>query len=343
MTTAFVFAPGAGHNQPGHPENADRAAAVYHYLEAAGLLDSMLQLPPAAATTKQLTRAHALSLVEGVRQVSLRGGGMVDADTYTTPASFDAARLAAGACCAAVDAILTGAADNGLAIVRPPGHHAEREHVGGFCLFNNIAVAARQAQAAHGVERVMIVDFDVHHGNGTQEIFYSDPSVLFVSTHLYHPYFYPGTGSLTQTGAGAGRGMTINIPLPPDVGDSGYERIFREIIWRCGSRYAPDLLLVSAGYDAHWADPLARANLSLTGYAMITRQLMAMAEAWCGGRILFALEGGYYQEALADGVLNTALALLGQDEIRDPLGLGPEPESDVTELLDALKRLHLPS
>jgi acetoin utilization deacetylase AcuC-like enzyme len=343
MSTVFVFAPGAGHTKPGHPESIDRAAAVHQHLEQAGVLAHMLALPPVAATTKQLTRAHSLSLVEGVRQVSLRGGGMVDADTYTTSATFDAARLAAGGCCTAVDAIMSGEATNGLAVVRPPGHHAERSHVGGFCLFNNVAVAARQAQAVHGVGRVMIVDFDVHHGNGTQEIFYEDPSVLFFSTHLYHPFFYPGTGSMQQIGAGPGQGTTVNVPLPAGVGDSGYDRVFGELIDPKGASFRPELILVSAGFDAHWADPLAMAGLSLTGYAAIVRRLLAMAAEWCQGRILFVLEGGYYLEALAGGVLNLAYALLGRNEVDDPLGPAPNGETDVTDLLAALRRLHLPN
>jgi acetoin utilization deacetylase AcuC-like enzyme len=237
--------------------------------------------------------------------------------------------------------IVGGKASNGLALVRPPGHHAEHDRVGGFCLFNNIAVAARQAQAVHGLKRVLIVDYDVHHGNGTQDIFYGDDSVLFASMHIYYPFFYPGTGAAREVGRGAGRGTTVNVPFPPLVGDEGYGRAFAEVIAPCARRFQPQLILVSAGFDAHWRDPLARAGLSLTGYARLTQALLELAEELCAGRILFVLEGGYLLEALHYGILNVLYALLGRDQIVDPLGSMARPEQNVTHLLGALKELHL--
>jgi acetoin utilization deacetylase AcuC-like enzyme len=251
------------------------------------------------------------------------------------------ALLAAGSCCAAVDGIMEGAGENGLAVVRPPGHHAERDRVGGFCLFNNTAIAARHAQAVHGVTRVLIVDFDVHHGNGTQEIFYSDENVLYISLHLYHPFFYPGTGAYSELGRGAGRGTTVNVPFPPRVGDAGYDEAMSTIVIPRARHFHPEIILVSAGFDAHWEDPLAHALVSLRGYARMTRQLIMLAREYCHGRVLFILEGGYRRAALHFGLLNVVHALNDRDEVLDPLGPAPKGEEDVTYLLKGIRDLHL--
>ena len=341
MSTCLLHVPAAGHTRLHHPESHRRTAGMLSFLEEHGVLRPMQRLDPRPAQPRQLTRVHSVGLIEFVRSAAARGDGMVDADTYVTKESYDAALLAAGACCAGVDWIMGGGARNGLAIVRPPGHHAERNRPGGFCLFNNVAVAARQAQAIHGLRRVLIVDYDVHHGNGTQDIFYEDENVLFVSVHLRYPYFYPGTGAMTELGAGAGRGTTLNVPFPPYVGDMGYERAHSEVIMPRAEQFRPDFILVSAGFDAHWNDPLASAGMSLRGYAQLTRQLISLAERVCDGRILFVLEGGYYLDALRHGLLNVCHALLGHDEVSDPLGPMPRPEADVTNLLTELRRLHL--
>lgn len=341
MTTLFTYASGAAHTQAGHPEHAGRTQAIRQLLEDEGALADLLSFPPRPAQLEQLLRVHDKSMIERVRQVSLAGGGMLDADTYTTAASYEEALLAAGSCCAAVDQVMSGAVQNALAVIRPPGHHAERRRVGGFCLFNNAAVAARQAQVVHGVERVLIVDFDVHHGNGTQDIFYEDKSVLFVSLHQYGRYFYPGTGAAQEMGVGDGRGFTLNVPLPLRVGDRGYGRIFDELIRPKAAAFKPGMIIVSAGFDAHWADPLASQGLTLTGYAQLSRALIEMADAWCDGRILFVLEGGYLLQALAYGVLNLAYALNGRDRVQDPLGPLPQAETAVDDLLNQLKQLHL--
>jgi acetoin utilization deacetylase AcuC-like enzyme len=290
---------------------------------------------------EQLRRVHRPALIERIRQISAAGGGFLGVDTYLTPTSYEAATLAAGSCCAAVDEVMTGVAGNGLVVARPPGHHAESGHTSGFCLFNNVAMAARQAQAEHGAGRVAIVDFDVHHGNGTQEIFYEDDTVLFISTHLYGPYFYPGTGAMGEVGHGRGRGYTLNVPLPARVGDTGYEQLFDQVIGPKVAAFKPDLLLVSAGFDAHWADPLASAGLSLTGYAAMCRRLLQMADDLCQGRILFILEGGYLLDALAYGVLNLVHSLRGRDRVLDPLGPLPQVETGVTNILLQLRQLHL--
>ncbi|MBK8988571.1 MAG: histone deacetylase [Chloroflexi bacterium] len=342
MSTLLVYAPALSHTKPYHPESHHRLATTMTYLEKYGVLPDLTPLEPMAATIEQLMRVHTPNLIEQIQQTSWQGGGLLDhGDTYATADSFRLARLAVGGCCEAVDKIMTGQAKNGLALVRPPGHHAGSNQVGGFCLLNNTAVAARQAQEVHGAKRVAIVDFDVHHGNGTQEIFYLDDSVLFVSTHLFAPFFYPGIGLSHEVGAGHGFGFTLNVPLPPFVGDTGYYQIMKELVLPKVFTFQPDLILVSAGFDAHWQDPLAQGGLSLIGYAQICRYLMQMADALCNGRILFILEGGYELNVLNNGILNTIYALLRRDEIRDTIGPMPQQEQDVTDLLRQLRDRHL--
>lgn len=342
MSTVLVYAPADAHTRPGHPENNARLKGLLSVLEQFGVLSAVSLIDPRPATAEQLQRVHTAGLIEHVRLVSRQGGGLLDyGDTYATAESYDLASLAAGGCCTAVDAILSGQARNGFALIRPPGHHAETDRVGGFCLFNNVAVAARQAQVVHGVKRVFILDFDVHHGNGTQDIFYQDDSVLFVSIHLFAPYFYPGIGVLGEMGAAGGYGFTMNVPLPPRVGDEGYNRVLKEVVWPKAATFKPDMMLVSAGFDAHWQDPLAMAGLSLTGYGQVTQALLAMASDLCDGRILFVLEGGYQLEVLRYGILNVINGLLGRDEIYDPFGLMPHPEQDITPILSQIKERHL--
>lgn len=342
MSTILLYAPALAHTQPGHPESGARLRGLLPLLDKFGVLAQLKRVDPAPATAEQLRRAHTPDLIAHVRQVSRQGGGLLDSgDTYATAESYNLALLAAGSCCAAVDAIMTSRAGNGFALVRPPGHHAETDRAGGFCLFNNVAVAARQAQIIHGARKVLILDFDVHHGNGTQDIFYRDDSVLFASIHLFAPYFYPGVGSLGETGAAEGQGYTINVPLPPRVGDAGYRRVLDEIIRPKAAAFRPDVMLVSIGFDAHWQDPLAMGGLTLTGYAHLARALLAMARALCNGRILFVLEGGYRLEALRYGILNVIYALLRRDDIRDPLGPMPYPEQEISPLLRQLKERHL--
>ncbi|MFW6042472.1 MAG: histone deacetylase [Chloroflexota bacterium] len=341
MSTTLLYEPALAHTRNHHPENKGRLAGILSFLDEKGVLGDVSQLEGQTASMEQLLRVHSERLVKGVRQASASGQRLMDADTYITDDSFALARKAAGACCVAIDRILDGEGSNGIALVRPPGHHAERDRIGGFCLFNNVAVAARQAQAVHGVRRVLIVDFDVHHGNGTQDIFYEDDTVLFASLHLFHPFFYPGSGALDEIGAGAGRGLTMNVPFPPHVGDRGYARAMEELILPRARQFGPQIILVSAGFDAHWKDPLASAGLSLTGYARMAQTLVALADELCEGHILFVLEGGYHVPALHYAVLNVLYALLARDQIFDPLGPMAEAEQDVTNLLRRLRELHL--
>ena len=342
MTTILTYAPALAHTLQGHPENAARLAGMVEKLDEMGVLAGVTAVVPQPATTEQLQRAHDLRLIQHIERVSQRGGGHLDhGDTYAKAQSYVLAQLAAGACCQAVDEIMTGRAQKGFALIRPPGHHAEFSQVSGFCLINNIAVAARQAQVVHGAKRVLIVDFDVHHGNGTQDIFYEDDSVLFASLHLFAPYFYPGIGSLQELGLQKGQGYTLNVPLPPYVGDVGYALFFQKLIVPAARQFQPDVILVSAGFDAHWQDPLAMAGLSLTGYGRIAQTLVELANELCEGRILFVLEGGYKLDVLTLGIANVFLALNGRDDIRDPIGPMPRTEQNVTDLLESLKRQHL--
>ena len=341
MTTLLINAPALGHTFPHHPEHAGRVQAIMQHLEQHNILPDLDLMDPVRASVAQVRRVHSEELIGFIRYTSLQGGGRLDGDTYATMESYDLALEAVGSACAGVDEIMRGRVRNGMVLVRPPGHHAEKKMFGGFCLFNNAAAAARHAQAVHGLQRVLILDFDVHHGNGTQDIFYDDPTVLFISTHIYTGYFYPGTGAARELGMGLGRGTTVNVPFPPGVGDKGYAQAFAELIRPVAAAFQPELILISAGYDAHWADPLASAGLSLTGYAHIARTLVQMADELCQGRILFILEGGYFLEALSGGVLNSLYALRGRDQIVDPLGPFQQNETNVTDLLLNLKHLHL--
>lgn len=339
MHTAYIYDPVyLEHDLPSHPENARRLKCILDLLEKEGILARLSLLQPRPATEEELLRVHTAEHIARVRSTALTGGGYLDPDTYVTPRSFDAAMMAAGGTVCAVEAVLAGEIANGFALVRPPGHHATSTRAMGFCLFNNVAVGARAALAGGQVGRVLIADFDVHHGNGTQEVFEDDPAVFYFSTHQY-PY-YPGSGHWSDTGRGAGEGTVLNVPLPAGVGDVGYAQVLAELLWPLAERFRPDLILVSAGYDAHWDDPLAQMNLSLKGYANLTRDLVRMAAQLCKGRIVFALEGGYQLNVLAYGVLNTFLALLGEETAVDPFGPSPHPERPIDALITRLKEAH---
>ncbi len=340
MATGYVYHPVyLEHHQPGHPENARRLERIMAALRDAGVLERLTPVEARPATEEELARVHTPGYIAQVRRVAERGGGHLDADTYMNARSYDAAVMAAGGLLALVEAVVGGQVRNGFALVRPPGHHALPDRGMGFCLFNNVAVAARHAQTLPGVRRVFIADIDVHHGNGTQAVFEADPTVFYFSTHEY-PY-YPGTGHWSEAGVGEGEGSVLNVPLPAGVGDLGFGRVYEELVWPLARRFRPDLILVSAGYDSHWQDPLAMMQLSLTGYARIARELVAMAEELCGGRIVFTLEGGYHLDVLAHGVLNAFYALLGEETISDPFGPPfPASEPDIGPLLARLKERH---
>lgn len=343
MTTIYATHPRyLEHNLPGHPEHAGRIRAVWKQLDESGLAARMAALDVQPVEKDLLLSVHTHEYLEILSWIgeTQRYTVHLDADTYACPTSYDVARLSAGGVVGAISEVLGGRANNGLAAVRPPGHHAMPNHAMGFCLLGNIAIGARYAQRAHNLMRVMIVDFDVHHGNGTEAMFYDDDTVLFISMH--QSPFYPGTGRITDTGAGKGRGYTINIPLSAGHGDSNYAEVFEQVVWPAARRFHPELILVSAGFDAHWTDPLAQMRLSLTGYAHMTRELIKMAGKLCGGKIVFVMEGGYHLDALSHGVRNIVHALLGDETISDPLGPPQDrrQEPDAGPLIEQLRKIH---
>jgi acetoin utilization deacetylase AcuC-like enzyme len=263
---------------------------------------------------------------------------MIDfAPTYVTPDSYDCARQSAGGTLRVLEEVLDGHAACGYAAVRPPGHHATPTRAMGFCLLNNVAIAARAAQR-RGCEKVMIVDFDVHHGNGTQEIFEEDPTVLYVSTHQIG--IYPGTGRLEELGLGRAQGTNVNLPLPAYAGDDAFAQIAEEFFLPLAVRFQPDILIVSAGYDAHWMDPLASLQLTTIGFHRLARDLMEIARSTCRGRALFVLEGGYDAAVVREGVLASIAAMTGDPLPLDRLGPPPAPQPDVGHVLRAAKVLH---
>lgn len=339
MRTGYVFHETyLLHEEVGHPESPARLRAILGLLEETGVLGDLELIEPSPIDRELLEQVHPPDYIDLVRQISESGRGRLDPDTYLNRASWDAALLAAGGAVQLTQAILGGRLDNGFALVRPPGHHAERSRGMGFCLFNNVAVAAQAALDA-GLGRVLIVDFDVHHGNGTQHIFYDTPRVLYFSTHQYP--FYPGTGAAEEIGAGDGEGYTVNVPLRAGVGDAGYLRVFREVLVPVARRFEPRLLLVSAGFDAHWADPLAGMQLSVDGVGRLARILRDLADELCGSRLVFALEGGYKQDVLAHAVLTCFRILQGADEIDDPLGPSPRHVGALPpNLVPRLKEIH---
>ena len=313
----------AGHvTPPGHPESPERAEVLDGVAERARLR-GVAVLEPRAASSGELERVHTREHVQAI--AALRGRAVkIDEDTFTSPASVDLAMLAAGAGIVAVDAVLDRHATSALALVRPPGHHAESDRAMGFCFFNNIAVAAAHARS-RGLGRVAVVDIDVHHGNGTQEMFYADPGVLFVSTHQYP--LYPGTGAASETGTGHGRGFTVNLPVEAGGVDGDYEQIVEAAVAPAVQRYRPELLLVSAGFDAHEADPLAQMRLTTAGFGWLTASLAQMArDAGCG--LVLMTEGGYALDALASsldavcGVLEGGTAITPADGWRTRTGRG---------------------
>jgi acetoin utilization deacetylase AcuC-like enzyme len=326
------------HDWPGHPENANRLRVIVERLEVEGILNRLVHIPARPATDEQIARVHIPSYLTVLRRTAERGGGHLDPDTYVVPGSWEAARLAAGGVLTLVEATLKGQVDGGMALVRPPGHHARPSQGMGFCLLNNVAIAARAAIEEQGVGRALIVDFDVHHGNGTQEIFEEEGDVYYFSTHLYP--FYPGTGHWRETGSGAGEGTIINVPLPNWTGDQGYGRVFTEVLIPLAREIHPDLILASVGYDAHWRDPLAVMGLSFDGYTFIVRTLKALADELCSGRLVFVLEGGYDYEVLSLGVLNTFNLLLGDNPPQDTIGPSPYPEPDIDGILHRIRELH---
>ena len=333
MTTGVVFDPRfLLHRAPyEHPEHPGRLEAIVRRLTSEGLLERCRGVPAREATDEELERVHVPAHVAAIDATAGSDFMQLDPDTYTCRDSAEAARLAAGGLIDLALAVGRGELDihNGFALLRPPGHHAEADRAMGFCLFNNVAAAARAAQAGGAAERVLIVDWDLHHGNGTQHTFWEDPTVLYFSAHQYP--FYPGTGSIEEIGGGAGRGFTVNVPLPPGCGDAEYLEAFDRVLLPVAREFAPDLVLVSAGFDAAEGDPLGSMRISPSGYAQMTERVGALAR----GRVVLALEGGYDLEAISRSAEACLRVLLGEPPPARRLG---SHSPGVGRILDAILR-----
>ncbi|MBI2909761.1 MAG: histone deacetylase [Chloroflexi bacterium] len=328
------------HDTGTHIENAGRLRSIVGLLEKSALKGELVVIDPEAAPVEKVETVHSPEHVAGIRRLCEQGGSWITLDTVVSKASYNVALHAVGGALQGVDLVMRGDLDNAFALVRPPGHHATRHQAMGFCLFNNIAIAARHALSEHKLERVLIVDFDVHHGNGTQEAFWTNPNVLYFSTHEYP--FYPGSGAVDEAGAGAAKGATVNVPLPGGCGDAEYLKVFQEVLVPVARRFRPQLILVSAGYDAHWMDNMSLMQVSVQGYAGMVSILKTLAEELCQGRLVLALEGGYHHEALALSVKATFEVLLGKEPSADPLGLAPgrEKAPNIDGLLGEVKKTH---
>ncbi|MEK6608794.1 MAG: histone deacetylase [Myxococcota bacterium] len=314
------------HAPAGHPERGERLIAIGQALAGEGLVARTKALAPRAATEEELRRVHRGDFVDRLRQIVPGRAGQLDADTYFSPRSWQAATLAAGAAVDMALAARAGEIEAGAAFVRPPGHHAEPGRAMGFCLLNNVAIAAAAARAA-GTERVAIVDWDVHHGNGTQRAFWADPRVLYVSLHQF-PY-YPGTGDADEIGEGAGRGATVNLPLAAGMGDAEYLYAFDEVVSPALARFRPQLVLVSAGFDAHARDPLGGMRVTEEGFRQMTRRLVAT-----GVPVVAVLEGGYDLGALARSSVAMVRELCEPGALSPPAG---EPSLLVVRAVDRTK------
>jgi len=281
------------HGTGEHPENRQRLEAIVLRLKETGLWEKLVHIVPGPATFEELRRVHSESHIRYVRDLAESGGGQIDADTVVSLHSYEAALYAAGGVESAVDAVMDGEVASAFALVRPPGHHATRDQSLGFCLFNNVAVATAHALDKYKLQRILILDFDVHHGNGTQDIFADEPRINYISVH--QSPLYPGSGSMEERGAG----NMFNIPLPPGCGDGEYMRVYDGVVVPVARRFKPQLIFVSAGFDAHWSESLASMYLSINSYAQITLRIKALASEYCAGRLVLSLEGGYNPAPLA--------------------------------------------
>ena len=314
--TGLVYHPDYLKHEPGggHPENPQRLRSIIEHLKQVSLWTQLTPIEPAIAPEELLELVHTKEYIERVKWTSQQGFGCLDlGDTLVSKLSFAVARLAVGGVLKAVDAVMEGSLDNAFAAIRPPGHHAERDGAMGFCLFNNVAIAARYLQQNWHLERVLIVDWDVHHGNGTQHIFEEDPTVFYFSTHQY-PY-YPGTGSNTEKGKGKGEGYTLNIPLPSGSNEEDYLSAFQQGLVPAALSFKPDFILVSAGFDAHKDDPLAGMRLTEDSYYHLTQIIKRIASDTCQGRIVSLLEGGYNLLSLSRSVQKHLNALVEGNEV----------------------------
>lgn len=318
-----------------HPERPERIQAL---LNLAGALDKqMFELAsPRAATRADVEYTHGADHVRLVESTSKHNRYALDGDTITCRDSFGVALLAVGGFLTLLDAIASKQSSNGFALVRPPGHHALRDHAMGFCLFNTMAIGAEYLKRVYGAKKILIMDWDVHHGNGTQAAFYDDPTVLFISTHQFP--FYPGSGAVNETGVGAGEGLTLNVPLPAGCTDVEYLQVFQDIVVPAAEKFQPDWILVSAGFDPHRRDPLGGMNVTEEGFGAMARLLLMLANRFADGRIAFLLEGGYDLAGLRDSVAAVLAAM--QAQVPPPAGHLPLAESRIEPVIRRILQVH---
>lgn len=309
------------HDTGTHVENPGRLEAILSGLDKTGIKPLLENIPARAATLAELMLVHNEDYISRIETFCRNGGGWWDQDTIMSSGSYEAALYAAGGTINAVEAVVKGQVDHAFALVRPPGHHATADQCMGFCLFNNVAIAANYALKNLGVKKIVILDFDVHHGNGTQAAFAHNPNVLYVSLHQY-PLF-PGTGYIDETGDGKNEGTSVNVPMPAGCRDVEYVRVFHEIVTPVIRRFTPDLLMVSAGYDGHWADSISHMRLTLDGYITLTRIIEKLTQECCRGKTVFVLEGGYNLRVLEVAVNNTLKIWIKENFLADPLGAPP--------------------
>ncbi len=327
------------HDTGNHVENSQRLVEAMSYLKETGIKDKLTCLAPRPALLEELELVHTPEYISYVKTKAENGGGWLDPDTVMSPKSYEAAIYAAGGLLIATEAVMQGEVNNAFALVRPPGHHAVSGRAMGFCIFNNVAIAAKFALSKFNLNRVLIADFDVHHGNGTQDAFYSDSKVLYFSAHQYP--FYPGTGWMDEIGMGEGEGTTANFPMAAGWGDEEYLRAFNEVLIPLTQRFQPQLILVSAGFDAHWADQMAMMRVSIKGFAQMVTILKGLAAELCQGHLVFTLEGGYNLQVVASTVKAIFDLLLGNSEIDDLLGEAEvrKPEG-FDKHIEAIKGIH---
>ncbi len=327
-------------HRPGsfHPESPKRLEAIYSMLDRRDMEGVFLNLPARPVTRDELLQVHSSQYVDMILSTAGKGRRSLDPDTAVSEGSCEAALLAAGGVCEAISEVVSGDMDNAFALVRPPGHHAESNRAMGFCIFNNLAVGARYAQQMPGIRRILVVDWDLHHGNGTQHTFEEDPSILYYSTHQY-PY-YPGSGAHTQSGRGRGKGYTVNVPLASGHGDNEYIGIFESTLKPVGLEFKPDLVLVSAGFDIYENDPLGGMQVTPSGFAGLMRSVMDIADACCGGKVVVTLEGGYHLNGLQESVCAVIRELAGVTKTRLQRPLSERETRRVNTMVDKVREIH---
>jgi len=309
-----------------HPESPERLAAIYEMLDNPLMHWKFNHIEPRVATHKEIETIHSPSYVEYIASTAGQSCVYLDPDTATSPETYEISKLAVGGVCNAIDEVMDGKVDNAFAFVRPPGHHAEKDAAKGFCVFNNIAIGAMHAISKYNLKRILIVDWDLHHGNGTQHSFYNDPRILYFSTHQY-PY-YPGTGAMQEIGRGPGEGYTINVPLLEGAGDADFVKIFRKILQPVALEFKPELILLSAGFDTYFQDPLGGMRVKPEGFANMARILLNIAGTCCRGRFVAVLEGGYHISGLTRSVKAVLEEMLDETHISDERLALIEKEAD---------------